>query len=85
MPNPILPALTGVVTGTIAREGMMSPKAFVAFYVQIAKDCYVATGSKRVACAAATVVCGITLVPGPHQSSFITACAAAARGANKIK
>jgi hypothetical protein len=28
---------------------------------------------------------GLLLIPGPHQGPFIVACAAASRGANKLK
>jgi len=85
MPNPIVCGLIGAGTGTMLSENaLMSPKAIALFYVQIAKDCYVSTGSKRIACVAATVVCSATLVPGPHQAHFIGSCAAALRGANKL-
>jgi len=62
----------------------MAPKAIALFYVKIAKDCYVSTGSKRIACGAAAVICGGALVPGPHQAPFIAACAAVSRGANRL-
>ena len=88
MPNPVLPiasAIVGVGAVTILSEGvLMAPKTMALFYVQIAKDCYVATGSKRIACGAAAVACGVALVPGPHQAPFIVACAAASRGANRL-
>jgi len=32
----------------------------------------------------AALTCGTALIPGPHQGPFIVACAAAARGANKL-
>ena len=88
MPNPVIPiagAIVGVGAVTIVEQGvLMAPKAMALFYVQIAKDCYVATGSKRIACGAAAVACGVALVPGPHQSPFIVACADASRGANRL-
>ena len=88
MPNPLLPiagAVVGVGTGTmISESALMTPKAIGLFYVQIAKDCYVSTGSKRIACGVATLACGVALLPGPHQGPFIVACAAASRGANKL-
>jgi len=88
MPNPILPvagAIVGVGAGTmISESALMTPKAIALFYVQIAKDCYVSTGSKRIACGAAALACGVALVPGPHQGPFIFACATASRGANKL-
>ena len=88
MPNPLLPvagAVVGVGTGTmISESALMSPKAIGLFYVEIAKVCYVSTGSKRIACGIAALACGTALIPGPHQGPFIVACAAAARGANKL-
>ena len=82
---PVAGAIVGIGTGTmISESALMTPKAIALFYVQITKDCYVSTGSKRIACGAATVICGIALVPGPHQVPFITSCAAAFRGANKL-
>lgn len=88
MPNPISPvvgAIVGVSTGTMISERvLMTPKAIALFYVQIAKDCYVSTGSKRLACGVAALACGVALVPGPHQWSFVVACATASRGANKL-
>jgi len=88
MPNPIVPivgATVGVGTGTMLSEGkLLNPKEIGLFYVGIAKSCYVATGSKRVACAVALLSCGVAVVPGPHQAPFIVACAAAARGADKL-
>ena len=88
MPNPLLPiagAVVGVGTGTmISESALMTPKAIGLFYVGIAKTCYTSTGSKRIACGVAALVCGVALVPGPHQGPFIVACAAAARGANKL-
>lgn len=68
----------------ISESALMNPKAIGLFYVDIAKACYVSTGSKRIACAVAALACGTALVPGPHQGPFIVACAAAARGANKL-
>lgn len=88
MPNPVLPiagAVVGVGTGTmIAENALMTLKAIGLFYVGIAKACYTSTGSKRIACAVAALSCGTALIPGPHQGPFILACAAAARGANKL-
>lgn len=87
MPNPIIPVVTSVVgiTATTAiSEQLKSPKAVVAFYVGVTKSCYTATGSKRIACIAATGVCGLAIIPGPHQGPFMAACAASLRGANKL-
>ena len=88
MPNPLLPvagAVVGVSTGTMISEStLMTPKAIGLFYVEIAKACYVSTGSKRIACGVAALTCGTALIPGPHQGPFIVACAAAARGTNKL-
>jgi hypothetical protein len=88
MPNPLLPiagAVIGVGTGTmISESALRTPKAIGLFYVGIAKACYVSTGNKRIACGVAALACGTALIPGPHQSPFIVACAAAARGANKL-
>jgi len=88
MPNPLLPvarAMVGVGTETmISERALMTPKAIGLFYVEIAKACYVSTGSKRIACGVAALACGTALIPGPHQGLFIVACATAARGANKL-
>ena len=88
MPNPLLPvanAVVGVGTGTMLSErALMTPKAIGLFYVEIAKACYVSTGSKRIVCGIAALACGTALIPGPHQGPFIVACAAAARGVNKL-
>ena len=84
--KPIVGAATGVASATmISERKLMGPKAIVLFYTDIAKSCYVATGSKRIACTVAALACGTALVPvpGPHQGPFIVACAAA-RGADKI-
>ena len=54
------------------------------FYYNVAKSCYKATGSKRVACAVAAGACGFALVPGPHQAPFIAACAASLKGVDKL-
>lgn len=54
MPNPLLPVtgpVVGLGTGTMISEStLMTPKAIGLFYVEIAKACYVSTGSKRVDC-----------------------------------
>lgn len=88
MPNllfPVASAIVGIGTGTmISESALMTPKAIALFYVQITKDCYVSTGSKRIACGVTALVCGVALVPGPHQGPFIVACATAFRGANKL-
>lgn len=88
MPNPLLPAVVtaaGVSTGTmIAERAIMNPKEIGLFYVGIAKSCYAATGSKRIACGVTAAACITSLIPGPHQGSFIVACAAAARGTNRL-
>jgi len=88
MPNPLLSVVSttvGVSTGTmIAESALMTPKKIGLYYVGIAKACYASTGSKRIACGVAAIVCGTALIPGPQQGPFIAACAAAARGANKL-
>lgn len=87
MPHPLIlvaSSLGGVALGTALSEGLTSPKAIAVFYVEVAKSCYGATGSKRVACAVSAGACGFALVPGPHQAPFLVACAAALRGANKL-
>lgn len=88
MPNPSVPITgeaTGVSGGTmITEKALMSPKSIGLYYIQIAKSCYVATGSKRIACTTAGIVCITALIPGAHQLTFIIACATAARGANKL-
>ena len=63
---------------------MRSPNAIAMFYVDVAKSCYAATGSKRIACIVAAGGYGMAIVPGPHQTPFIVACAASLRGANKL-
>ena len=88
MPNPLLPiagALVGVSTGTmVAEHTLMTPKAISLFYVGIAKACYDSTGSKRIACGVAALVCCTALIPGPHQGPFIAGCATVSRGVNKL-
>lgn len=87
MPHPLLPvasSLSGVGITTALAEGLKSPKAIAIFYVDVAKSCYKATGSKRVACAVAATACALALTPGPHQAAFIVACAGSRRGANKL-
>ena len=88
MPNPLYSvtgAVIGVSTGTMLdNNALMTPKAVGLFYLKIAKACYVSTGSKRVACGVAALVCTTAVIPGPHQGPFIVACAAASRGANKL-
>ena len=61
-----------------------TPKDIVMFYVGVANSCYKATGSKRVACVVAAGTCGFTLVPGPHQPMYITACCVCLNGINKM-
>ena len=89
MPHPIVPAVTalgGVTIGTALAEGLKSPKAVAIFYFEVAKSCYEATGSKRIACAVAAGACSLVLIlmPGPHQGPFIMACAGSLRGVNKL-
>ena len=83
--KPVAGAIIGVGAGTMISESIiMSPKAVGLFYVGIAKSCYTATGSKRIACGVAAVVCSGALLPGPQQGPFIVACAAISRGTNKM-
>ena len=85
MPNPIVPVVSSLGgVGTAVSEGLKSLKAIAIFYVDVAKSCYKATGSKRVACVVAAGACSLALVQGPHQDLFIVACAAILRGANKL-
>ena len=88
MANPLVPIVRdigGVCTKTMISEGaLITRKAIGLFYVDVAKAWYVFMGSKRIACGVAVLACGTALVPGPHQGPFIVACAAAARGANKL-
>ena len=87
MPNPIIPVtktITGIAVGTALSEQLRSPKAIAMFYVNVAKSCYAATGSKRITCIIAAGACGMAIVPGPHQTPFMVACAASLRGANKL-
>jgi len=87
MPHPIVPVVTalgGSAVGTALAENLRSPKAIAIFYVEVAKSCYKATGSKRVGCALAAGACVFALTPGTHQAPFIAACAATLRGANKL-
>jgi len=85
MPHP-LTALGGVAIGTALSEGLSlkSPKAIAVFYVEVAKSCYKATGSKRFACTVAAGACSLALVPGRNQGPFIVACAATLRAANTL-
>ena len=89
MPIPLITkqvagAIIGASVGTVLEERLMNPKAIALFYADIAKKCYVSTGSKRIACGTAALACGIALVPGAHQGPFIVGCAALAPGANKL-
>ena len=89
MPTPLIAGeITGAIVSasvvTVFHEGLMSPKAIALFYVKIAKECYVSTGSKRIACGVAALACGVAIVPGAHQGPFIMGCTALARGANKL-
>ena len=87
MPHPLLPvasSLSGVGISTALSEGLKTPKAITIFYVDVAKSCYEATGSKRVACVFAAGACVLALTPGAHQAPFIAACAASLRGANRL-
>ena len=87
MPNPIVKpimAATGASIGTALAEGLTSPKAVGLFYINVAKSCYGATESKRVACAVALGACGIAVVPGPHQAPFIVGCLSILRGVDKV-
>lgn len=87
MPNTIPEVGAAIVTtsvGTAISEKLKSPKAIVLFYGEIAKSCYVATGSKRVACVVAAGACTFGLIPGAHQAPFIAACVGTLRGANRL-
>ena len=72
----ILPAAGVYGSTVVAEKKLFTPKELVLFYGSIMKSCYTATGSKRLACATAGVSCIIAVIPGPHQSGFIIACAA---------
>jgi hypothetical protein len=87
VPHPLIPvatSLTAATLGTALAEGLKSPKAVALFYVSVAKSCYSATGSKRVACAVAAGACGFAVIPGPHQAPFIAACVGSLRGVSKL-
>ena len=87
MPNSVVRAagaVGGAALGTAVSEKLKSPKAIALFYVEVVKSCYSATGSKRIACASAVVVCGLALMPGSYQVPFITACAATLKGASRL-
>jgi hypothetical protein len=77
-------SVAGVMAGTAVSEAIYSPKAMAIFYYTVAKSCFEATGSKRVACVVAAGSCGLVLLPGPHQGPFIAACAAGLKGVNKL-
>ena len=81
MPNPLVP-IDGAVVGVnavtmILKLTVMTPKTIGLFYVEIAKACYGSTGSRR-------IVCGVALITGPNQGSFIVACAPASRETNNL-
>ena len=96
MPVALIPALPPVVTNsagmvggislaTMIYEGApMTPKELGGLYVSIAKSCYTATGSKRLSCGVAAIVCGGALIPGAHSIPFFGACAAILRGTNNL-
>ena len=96
MPVALIPALPPVVTSsvgivagissaTMISEGaLMTPKELGGLYVSIAKSCYIATGSKRLSCGVAAIVCGGALIPGAHSAPFFVACAAILRGTNNL-
>lgn len=67
----------------ISESALLTPKAIALFYSEIAKACFVSTGSKLIACGVAAFTSGTALIPGPYQGLFIVACAVATRGANK--
>ncbi|EJK53451.1 hypothetical protein THAOC_27117, partial [Thalassiosira oceanica] len=69
----------GTSVSTALSEKLEPPKAIAIFYGEIAKSCYIATGSKRVACVVAAGACTIALIPGAHQGPFIIACAGSLR------
>ena len=96
MPVALIPALPPVVTSsagmvggisiaTMIYEGApMTPKELGGLYVSIAKSCYTATGSKRLSCGVAAIVCGGALIPGPHSAPFFAACLGILRGTNNL-
>ncbi len=52
--RPIARSVAGVAISTMVSEKrLMTPKAVVIFYVEIATACYKSTGSKRVVCTVA--------------------------------
>ena len=86
---PVVTSSAGVVIGisgaTMAYEGaIMTPKEMGVMYVSIAKSCYTATGSKRLSCGVAAIVCGGALIPGPHSAPFFAACLGILRGTNNL-
>ena len=95
MPNPIINkinipevgvAIIGTTVSTAVTEKLeYSPKAVAIFYGEVAKSCYIATGSKRVACVVAAGACTFALIPGAQQAPFMVACAAILRGVNRLK
>ena len=88
MPHPLAYPLAGpiikTVVSTVVSEGLKSSKTVAVFYLSVAKSCYNATGSKRVACATAAVACGIAFIPGPLQAPFIAVCTVNLEVVNKL-
>ena len=59
--SPLTTSVLTVGTQTMITEGqLITPKIIILSYVEIAKACYVSTGSKRIAC-------GVALIPGLYQ------------------
>lgn len=81
-------AIGGSIVSTTWTEnlnsGVPNPKVVALFYLEVAKSCWVSTGSKRVACVLATGICAYAFLPGTSQPAFILACTSALRGANQL-
>jgi hypothetical protein len=83
---PAAGALLGTSAATMFSERMlMSPKNLALYYYQVGQGCYVATGSKRVACGVVVATCTIACIPGAQQTALFLACTQALRGLHKMK